>query len=295
MKSALELRHLRYFIAAAEELHFTRAADRVFLTQPALSQQIKALEEIVGAPLFDRSQRRLSLTEAGQTLLAGARRTLREAERSLQDVRRVTGTPRLALGYIEYAFQAVANPVIQGLLERHADLRIERREVTQDHIPQALRDHVIDVGIGLLPMDGPGIRSTCVLRGRWQLVMPRQHRLAQFERVELAEVGNEPLIMFSGAVNRVLFDFVLNRFRRAGVEPNVVYETQQADAGRRMALLGVGLWVTGTHVIGGDLPDGLVARELADFDATEIGFAWRTDDASPAIGTLLEILARAPA
>ncbi|WP_281416510.1 LysR family transcriptional regulator [Deinococcus aestuarii] len=125
MARPLELRHLRYFMAVAEELNFTRAAERVFLTQPALSQQIKALEDIVGVTLLDRTGRTVRLTEAGQVFLGGARRTLCEAERSVREARHADATPRLALGYIEYAFQAIVNPLIHTLLGQQSTLRIE--------------------------------------------------------------------------------------------------------------------------------------------------------------------------
>jgi DNA-binding transcriptional LysR family regulator len=280
MNTLLELRHLRYFVAVAEELHFTRAAERVFLTQPALSQQIKALEEIVGVPLIDRTQRKIRLTDAGQILLHGARRTLNEADRSIHESRRAGVSARLSLGYIEYAFQSFANPIIQSLLKRCSPLRIERREVAQDAIPQALQDHVIDLGIAMLPMEGTNISSCDITRGRWQIVMPAEHPLTRESTIPLASLAGEPLLMFSRTVNPSLYDFVLNRFRRAGVEPNVVYETSQGDAGQNMVELGVGLWIVASYVIGARLPKRLVARDLAEFDEIRVGLAWRTDDTS---------------
>lgn len=290
MNSLLELRHLRYFVAVAEELHFSKAAEKVFLTQPALSQQIKALEEIAGVKLFDRTQRKVRLTEAGQTLLHGARRTLSEADRSIHDARRAASTPRLSMGYVEYGFQSMVTPIIQCLLKQYPALRIERREITKIDIPQALQDYVIDFGIAMLPMEGPNISSRCIKRGRWQIVMPAEHPLSQQSVIALTSLVDTPLLMFARTVNRDLYDFVMNRFRRTGVEPNIVYETSQIDAGQNMVELGVGLWVVASHVIGDRLSKRLVARDLADFDEFQIGVAWRSDDPSDLLDATLNAI-----
>lgn len=290
MNALLELRHLRYFLAVAEELHFTRAAERMCLTQPAITQQIKALEEIVGVPLIDRTQRKVRLTEAGQILLHGAHRTLYEADRSIHEARRAGATPRLSLGYIEYAFQSIANSMIRSLLKQYPQLRIERREIAQDDIPRVLQGYVIDLGIAMLPMEGQNISSRSIRRGRWQIVMPAAHPLAQQSVIPLTSLAGESLLMFSRTVNRSLYDFVLNRFRRAGVEPNVVYETSQVDAGQNMVELGVGLWVVASYVIGDRLPEGLVARDLADFDEIRVGFAWRLGDTSDILNAALKAI-----
>lgn len=295
MNVPLELRHLRYFLAVAEELHFTRAAARLCVTQPALSQQVKALEEIVGAALIDRSQRKVMLTEAGQVLLQGARRTLIEAERSIHEARQCATTPRLSLGYVEYAFQSIANPLIQRLLKRFPGLRIERREIAQDDIPQALHDCVIDLGIGLLPLEGPDLSGGSIGTSRWQIVMPAEHPLARQATIPLASLAGVSLLMFSRALNRSLYESVLNRFRRSGVEPHVVYETSQVDAGQEMVELGVGLWVVASHIIDGRLPKTLVARDLAGFDEIQVGFAFRAGDRSKVLLAALDAIRVLPA
>lgn len=290
MNALLELRHFRYFLAVAEELHFTRAAERVFLTQPALSQQIKSLEEIVGTQLFDRSQRKIRLTEAGKIFLHGARRAIYEVERSVHEVRQSASLLRLSLGYVEYGFQSVANPIIRNLLQRYPQLRIERREVEQTDISQALNDCVIDIGIAMLPLEGMNISSRAIRQARWQLVMPEAHSFAQRQTIPLNSLTGIPLLMFSRTVNQPLYDFVLNHFRRAGVEPNVVYETSQVDAGQNMVVLGVGLWVVASHVINGRLLQGLVARDLSDFSEIQIGYAWRSEDTSDVLNTAIEVI-----
>jgi DNA-binding transcriptional LysR family regulator len=194
------------------------------------------------------------------------------------------------LGYIEYAFQSIASPLIRTLLKQYPQLRIERREIAQDDIPQALQDHVIDLGIAQLPMDGPNIHSHSISRGRWQIVMPAAHPLAKQSVIPLTGLAGEALLMFSRTANRSLYDFVLNRFRRAGVEPNVVYETSQVDAGQNMVKLGVGLWIAASYVIGERLPEGLVARNLADFDEIRVGLASRSGDTSAILKAALKAI-----
>jgi DNA-binding transcriptional LysR family regulator len=165
-------------------------------------------------------------------------------------------------------------------LRKYPQLRIERREVGQTDIAQALNDCVIDIGIAMLPLEGMSISSRAIREARWQLVMPAVHALAQQHVISLDSLAGIPLLMFSRTVNQPLHDFVLNHFRRAGVEPNIVYETSQVDAGQNMVELGVGLWVVASHVIDGRLVKGLVARDLSDFAEIQIGYAWRSEDMS---------------
>nr|WP_246581217.1 LysR family substrate-binding domain-containing protein [Deinococcus aestuarii] len=140
----------------------------------------------------------------------------------------------------------------------------------------------------MLPMEAPGISVRDLAEGRWQLILPAAHPLAARGSIHLTDLADEPLLMFAKTMNPALYDFVLGRFRRSGVEPNVVYETSQVEAGQNMVALGVGLWVVTTYVIQGRFLEGLVARVLADFDVIRLGLAWRTADTSPGVRALLD-------
>ncbi|GGJ37409.1 LysR substrate-binding domain-containing protein [Deinococcus roseus] len=293
MAQSLELRHLRYFVAVAEELNFTRAAERVFLTQPALSQQIKALEEILGVTLLERTQRKVRLTDAGRVFLDGARRTLQEADRAIKEARKADGIPRITLGYVEYAFQSVVGPIVTALLKEHPEIRLERREIPHYQIGQALENRTIDVGFGVLPMEGEDIENQNMGRARWQLVVPAQHPLAKLEKIPLSALETEPLIMFSRSMNSLLYEQVIARLRKAGIEPSVVYETAQVEAGENMVELGVGLWVVTTYIIADGLPETLVARDLEGFEPMQMGMAWRKGEETGLLGKVLEMCSKA--
>ncbi|GEM48446.1 LysR substrate-binding domain-containing protein [Deinococcus cellulosilyticus] len=288
MSQPLEMRHLRYFVAVAEELNFTRAAERVFLTQPALSQQIKSLEEILGVTLLDRNQRKVRLTDAGQAFLEGARRTLHEADRAIREARRADGIPRVTLGYVEYAFQSVAGPIIRTLLKEHPEIRLERREVPHYHVAEALEDRLIDVGFGVLPMEGPNIENQVMGQAHWQLVVPAKHPLAKLKTLPLSALEGQNLIMFSRQMNPVLYEQVTGRIRKAGIEPSVVYETAQLEAGQNMVEIGVGFWVVTTYIIADGLPPTLVARDLEGFEPLQMGMAWRKGEEGGPLGTILK-------
>lgn len=197
----MELRHLRYFLAVAEEAHFGRAAERLHIVQPALSMQIRALEEELGGPLFTRTSRRVTLTEAGTLLVAEARRTLDQAEHARDTVQRAL---RGEAGRVRVGF--AGNAVFSGKLM--SDLRAFRKAhpgaevVVQEMAPHlqadAIRAGQLDVGYA--PGEGPTCDGVEVLRiGSWPFVvaMPEDHPLAARRRLTPKAIASQPLIVFA--------------------------------------------------------------------------------------------------
>src|SRR3954447_12041212 len=194
----MELRHLRYFVAAAEELHFSRAAERLNISAPTLTQQIQVLEADLGVVLFRRTKRSVALTEAGRRFLEEARKTLRQAEQATlvaqQAARGEIG--RLEIGYVTSASCLGLIPMLLAEFRRlnpYVDLQVHRMETVRQ---LAALDHgQIDLGFLRPPTRYPvGLTGTLVWRQPFIVAMPKDHPLAAEKRVRVSSLAGEPLI-----------------------------------------------------------------------------------------------------
>jgi DNA-binding transcriptional LysR family regulator len=228
ISSDLELRHLRYFVAVAEELHFGRAAARVGIAQPPLSQQIQRLERILGCPLLTRRPR-VALTEAGSTLLGAARRTLAQVESGLDDARRAGRgeTGPLAIGFVGSAMLTSLPDIIRAYREWNPEVQVRLRELNPAEELEAPLDGSVDVAFvrehradGLLVYE-PAVREP------FTTLLPPGHRLAWQEAVNAEELSSEPFVHFARDVAPTLYDQVLDLCRNAGYTPKVAQEVRE--------------------------------------------------------------------
>lgn len=193
----MELRHLRSFVAVAEELHFSRAARRLHIEQPALSQQIRQLEHELGATLFERTTRRVELTGPGRVLLERARTVLAAAERSVADTRRAaTGQLGwLTIGFVDSAAYGVLPPILRALRATVPDLSLQLRELSTEAQLAALRDD-IDVGIVRDVPAFDGLTITPLVTEPLVTAVPSTHPLARRDAVRLRDLADEEFISF---------------------------------------------------------------------------------------------------
>jgi len=290
----LELRPLRSFVAVAEELHFRRAAERLRLTQSALSQQIGLLEEQLGTRLFDRDRRGVSLTASGNTLLEGARELLQKADELEHRVRVGAGVeePLLSLGYVDFLNLPFIAPCLRLLLSHYPEARISRHEMPPEKQLEAIRTGSLHVGIMRMPNGAmpAGLQSEALIEGRWMLVVPEDHALAALPQIPLERLRGERLILFARTLNPNLYDQLLQHCRDAGFEPNIVYETAQSHAASQLVAQGIGLFWASSYMLQ-DLPASVTPRPLAGFDTHLVVHAvWRADNQSSLLKTFLSLL-----
>lgn len=226
----MELRHLRYFIALAESLNFTRAAERVHVTQSTLSHQIRQLEEEVGKDLFDRKSRRVVLTDAGESFLAYATRALAVIDQGLSELKQpapsMTGTVRIGT---THTFNLGFLPdCIALFLKQHPTVRVVVEELSGDAITEGLKTEQLDVGIGYRPEHQEDIRFEPLFNEELALVVSRAHPLARRKRLRIAELHREALVLLppSFSTRRLLDEC----FSAAGAEPNVIVEMNTLPA-----------------------------------------------------------------
>ena len=287
----MELRHLRYFVTVAEELHFGRAAQRLHLSQPPLSMQIKALEQELGTQLLLRTQRRVELTAAGAVFLDEARDILSRVEQARSAALRAA---RGEVGELTVGFVTIAdyNLLPQALLQFRAQspgIRLVLREATTDVQLRDLAAERIDVGFLLSPVKDERLDLLPLLRESLMAALPERHPLARGRRpMSLQRLADSPFIMVPRHVAPGLYDDVVSFCRQAGFSPRVEQEAVQMQTIVSLvsAGLGVALIPASLRHIG---RKGVAYRELREESPlTEIALAWRANDARPTLQRFVE-------
>jgi DNA-binding transcriptional LysR family regulator len=288
----MDLRRLRYFVTVAEELHFGRAAEKLHMSQPPLSIQIRALEEELGVTLLNRTQRHVALTQAGHALLQEARKILAQVEQAVLTTRRAGRGEigELALGFISVADYNVLPIVLREFRRRFPLVNLSLRESTTDVQIEDLAAGRIDVGFVLPPISAPGIVSAAILREPLIAALPQRHPLAARPgKIPLSALATSPFILFPRRMAPGLYDAVVSFCRAAGFSPQVGQEAVQMQTIVSLvsAELGVALIPRSLENL---QRTGVVYRALRERSpAIEIHLAWRHADTLPALRLFLDL------
>ena len=290
----IETRQLRYFVTVAEELHFGRAAARLHMTQPPLSQAIAALEDGLGTALFLRNRRTVALTPAGSALLPEARRILSEAA-LLPDVARRAASGeagRLALAFITSADYSVLPPFLRRYSERYPGVQLSLQEATSDvQVHELLRGR-IDAGLLIppLPDRARGELDYMKVLDEPLILCAPTGLLRKKGAVALRNLPHLPLIIFPREISPALHDAILSCFRAAGITPAIGQQAIQMQTIVSLVSAGMGLALVPQSVSNLMRP-GVEYRALADATPlVETGIAWRRDNPSPVLRGFLELL-----
>ena len=289
----LELRQLRYFVAVAEELHFGKAAERLHMTQPPLSQAIQGLEELLGGALFVRNRRAVGLTPAGDALLPEARRMLLQAAELPELVRRAASgeAGRLALDFVSSADYSVLPPFLRRYRAAFPHVQIALQEATSDRQVEDLLHARIDAGLLIPPLPDKARMALDYLKVLEEpLILAVPAGLVADGPVWLRDVPAAPLIIFPRPIAPALHDAILGCFRAAGITPEIGQEAIQMQTIVGLVSAGMGLALVPQSVSNLMRP-GVEYRSLRDATPlVETGLAWRRDNASPVLQGFLELL-----
>jgi DNA-binding transcriptional LysR family regulator len=246
--AAIELRHLRYFVAIAEEGSVTRAAERLGIAQPPLSQQLRALEEEVGAPLLVRSFRGVHVTEAGQILLDGARKILNQVEETLAATRRAGRGERgyLKVGYTSSAAFNICVPGAIGSFRRgFPDIVLAMEEACTAELIESLRSKKVDVAFVRAPLhDIEGLVVESLIEEDMVAAVPAHHRLAKTGKrhgLLLADLADETVLLYRRPPGPGLYDTILAAYRGAGLNPRLGQETPRMVGALNLVASGLGI------------------------------------------------------
>lgn len=285
----MELRHLHYFVAVAEELHFGRAAARLHMAQPPLSRQIQVLERELGVALFVRRNRRVELTTAGQVFIEGARRTLETADVAVRDAQRAARGEigRLALGFVGSATYSVLSSLLRAFRMRYPAVELSLHAMTTQEQVTAFQQRSIHIGILRPPVGERMLALRTVVREPLVAVLPASHPLAQSERVPLAALADESLILYPRADGPGIHDAIVSLCLQAGFTPRIVQEAAEMTtiAGLVAGGIGIALVIASIEHLHSW---GVVYRPVdGDIPPWELSLSWRHDDDSTVVRTFL--------
>jgi DNA-binding transcriptional LysR family regulator len=226
----MELRHLRYFVAVAEECNFRRASQRLHVTQPALSVQVRQLEEEIGTPLFTRGAGGVTLTAAGEVFLGYARQSLREASSGLERARQAGSGD---IGHLDISYSTAAGflvfpAVIPAFRREHPGVKLNFRSLHPSEQVEALATGKIDVGFAYLPFATDGLDVEILTKHDLIAAIPVAHRLAREPAITIKDLSEEPLVLPNHALMPQVRQLIMNLFESTGSVMDVAYEVEHA-------------------------------------------------------------------
>lgn len=288
------LRHLRYFVTVAEEQHFGRAAKRLHMAQPPLSQQIRRLEADLGVELFVRTTRRVDLTDAGTAYLQRARAILASVDTAAVEARRVAAgvVGHLAIGCVGSATYSLLPALSRRLADELPGVDFSfRGEMLVSEQVEALRERTIDIALLRPPIADRTVTVTPLRTERLVVALPAGHRLASRKQVRVADLAGVSLIVHSAGRRSTMYDVVQRLFSDAHLEPRIRHEVGETSTLVTLVAGGLGLAVVPEPVSALAL-EGVVYLPLVRPTArVELAIAHRTDRAEPHLQRTLDIVA----
>ncbi|HCH7469533.1 TPA: LysR family transcriptional regulator [Pseudomonas aeruginosa] len=293
----MELRHLRYFIAVAEELHFGRAAERLGISQPPLSQQIQALEEEIGARLFERTNRRVELTDAGRLFLDESRQVLAQVDKAVLLARRahLGELGELKIGFTSSApFPSTIPSSIHAFRKAYPDVHLDLQEMSSRQVLKALLEESLQVGV-IRPLALPdAVHWVELFREPLVAVLRADHPLAagSEDGLAIAALAEEPFVFFPRSYGTGLYDQVIALTRQAGFSPRIAQEASEA-----MTIIGLVSAGLGVSILPASFRrtrvDGVVYRTLSDPEATTaVWLVRRQNEGSPLALSFIDLVTR---
>jgi len=239
----MELRHLRYFVAVANELHFGRAAQRLQISQPPLSQQIRRLEAELGVELLRRTKRAVQLTSAGRVFLQRAQQLLLEADRAVEATRQAARgvVGRIEIGYVPTAEIRILPRLLRVFRKRLPRVEVGLHQLNPAEQIDALRQSSIDVALARLPVDEEGVLTERFLREEILVAVGLRSPFARGAGIRPEQLHGAPLLMFPRALSPGLHDAIVTYFRNAGVAPRLSYALGSIGGGLGLVASGVGV------------------------------------------------------
>lgn len=289
----MELRHIRAFIAVAEELHFGRAAESLHIAQPPLSQQIRQLETHLGVRLFERNTRSVRLTSAGEALLEPARAVIAGVE-DAERAARAGGRGeygRLTIGFAGASSKAALPLLARAVRQTYPNLELDMRGQLYANAALAkVADGSLDLGFVRLPIGAPGIEYQVVEEEELIVALPLGHRLAEQETIALRDLAQEPFVLFPADSGSSLHAITQQVCLNEGFAPTVVQSAPDSYTILALVAAGVGVTLTLTSCMHARQEDLVYRRLSDDLPVLESAIAWRSMNGSAALRAVVELV-----
>jgi LysR family hca operon transcriptional activator len=292
---SVELRHLRYFVAVAEELSFTRAAERLRTAQPSLSQQIRRLEESVGVTLLERSRHHVTLTDAGRVFLQQAKDILARVEHSQRLAKQAADgrAGEVAVGTFPSADVRII-PALRALVaERLPDVRLVLHSKYAIDSVLGLRSGALDVAFVRGPLDVAGLESIEIFREHLVIVLPAHHALARRKHIPVGSLDDLPCITMERSLAPALYDAAANLYREARIRMHAVSSADNLLGHLKLVQDGVGFALLPDSV-NALLPPGVTSRPLdgSPVPTVSIELAWKSGNRSRLVSEIIDLVRR---
>lgn len=286
---------MKYFVAVAEELHFSRAADRVHICQPPLSQQIKSLEEELGARLLNRDSRNVSLTEAGRAFLEDAREILSRTEEAARRALKVAqgNEGRLTVGFVLPALDTFFPEAVREFRSSYPLVELVLHEMGTPGQLEALKLNRLDLGISrLFQHDTAGLVFEPMVEEPYILAIPRDHPLVSKKQVHLRLLCGEPLILFPRQTHPALHDRIVSSLSTAGGAPSIVQEVMTKATAIALAAAGIGLALVPESAKKQKRKGVVFRRIVGPLPKVELSLVWKQENDHPCLHNFINLVRR---
>ena len=292
MSNQIEIRHLKYFLAVAEDLHFRKAAERLFISQPGLSRQIKQMETELGFPLFDRTNKKVSLTKPGEYLKREISMTLKNLEDTITHARYLNEgvVGQINFGYVGSAMQNVLPELLLRIREENSNIHYNLKEMENPDQIEALLSQEIDLGFVRLKRIPRGLQIHPVFEDTFSLVLPKDHSLNKENFRNLSQLEKEPFILFEQTYSPDYFDQVMQIFKDSGFSPIISHNTVHASTIFKLVENNFGISIVPTALQFG-YSGNIKFIELTKISQrTVLSVAWNSSNRNPILHKILEHL-----
>ncbi len=292
MSYQLELRHFTYFLAVAEELHFRKAADRLCITQPGLSRQIKQMEEIIGASLFIRNKRNVSLTQAGLYLQKELAYIFNHIDFTIKQTHLIDkgNKGEIRIGFLGSAMQTVIPDLLVKSNKRFEGIQFSLEEMSNKLQVKAIEQDQLDLGFVRLSSVPAGMKMKTVHVDSFSLVLPKDHQLKKSTFKGIDQVSEENFVLFSSDYSSLYFDKIISICEDKGFRPKVSHKSVHAQTIYKLVESGLGVAIVPTSLqYGFDL--GVKFLEIPKIPQKAIlSVIWKEDNRNPALQQIKNLL-----
>ncbi len=287
----MELRHIRYFLAVADERNITRAAEKLHIAQPALSRQIQQLEDLLGLPLFIRGSRPLDLTEAGRHFQTHALQLLNQSKHLISSTRNIGKVEaKFTMGFVGSLLYGLLPEVARRFKEAHPHVDLSLQEMTTLEQIRALKEGTIDAGFGRVRHEDPNIRRILLREEPLMAAIPANHPLAERESLSLQDLCPETLILYPEAPRPSFADLILQAFHDRGLAPGRTVDARELQVSLGLVAAGMGVTVIPKSGLGLQRP-GVVFRPFDEERlVSPVLMSLRVEDDSIYVRSLLALI-----
>ncbi len=289
----MELRHLRYFIAVAEELHFSKAAERLHIAQPPLSQQIQQLEAQLGVELFHRkTKRQVQLTEAGQVFLQEAYQLLAQLQKAIELTQKIGRGEKgqLRIGFTSLVTYNLLPLILRQFREQFSEVELILQELTTTEQERSLQESRIHIGFAHPPLEDNTLNQKCIQQEALIVALAETHPLAERENISVSSLVNENFIMFPRHLGSGLYDQIVSLCQQGNFSPKVTQEAIQMQTIIGLVSAGMGIAIVPSSLQNLQR-NGVVYRSFEEkTPLVETAIIWREEDITPVLRKFLQIV-----